>query len=214
MTNKTFNKLLTEVSVPVLAELLVFLVFLDKGRFGVFLDKPEEDPRGPLFGVEVEKLGSTFGLRLTNIVVELGILQADNQPNQVHPLDNQILDCIVDFVVNGFPNEFDHQVNQLRISVSLTQQVKIRQNSLQKCEKVIPFFLSNRKLKRSRNRNQNMHHGHQVFISPNFGQDRLYREPGFVLMTDDGADDFFVKFDKFVAFGASDHRDDDDFFDL
>jgi len=59
-----------------------------------------------------------------------------------------------------------------------------------------------------------MHHGNQVFIGSDFCRNRVDREPCFVLVSDDDADDLFVKFDEFIVFGASDHGDDDDLFDL
>lgn len=67
--NQNFNKFLTKMSIPKLAEFFILITFLDENGFSMLLNKPIENSSGPFFGMEIIELRSAFGLWLTDIVI-------------------------------------------------------------------------------------------------------------------------------------------------
>lgn len=109
--DKDFDKFLSKIQVPVVAELFVLLIFFYESRFSVFLNESEEYSCGPFFSMEIEKLRGSFCFWLGNIFVKLRVLQIDDEGNQVHPVNYQLFHSIINFIMYGFPEEFGHKVN-------------------------------------------------------------------------------------------------------
>ena len=63
--------------------------------------------------MEIEEFWSSISFWFTDVIVELGIGQVNNQGDDVHPLTHQFLDGIVDFIMGGFPQKFHHEINEL-----------------------------------------------------------------------------------------------------
>jgi hypothetical protein len=125
----------------------------------VFLEESEQNSCGPFFCMEIEKLRSSFGLRFIDVIVELRIGKVDNKGDDVHPLRHQLFDGIVNFIMSGFPQKFHHEVNELTISVSLSEEVEIREHLFKECEEEFPFIFGNTELEGCGDGYQNMHHG-------------------------------------------------------
>lgn len=116
--------------------------------------------------------------------------------------------------MDGLPQEFCDQIDQLGVGVSLSQCVQIGHNFLKKFEEVASFFLGDGELEGGGYSDQDLHHCNKVLISLDFRHDSINWKPGFVLMANDNSNDFLIEFDELITFGASDHCQDQDFLDL
>jgi len=76
--DEDFDKLLTIITVPILTELFILLVFLQSSDFGMFLNESHENSCCPLFSVEVKEFRCTFSLRLIDVIVKIRIGEINN----------------------------------------------------------------------------------------------------------------------------------------
>lgn len=69
----------------------------------MFLNESEQDPGGPFFGVEIKELRCAFGFGFVDMIIKLWVFQIHDHCNQVHPVNTELLNLVIDLIVNSFP---------------------------------------------------------------------------------------------------------------
>ena len=201
--NYGIHKSICIVFIPHLGKLRVLNGGAKNIFFCVFLDEPHQNPCGPFFAMEVEKLRSTFVLEIIHFHVL--VLSGDSEEDELHPRVGKHLDFLRDIVVNCFIENLQGKIDDLRISNIVLDSIEnFRKDCIQKLAIVVALFLDYTELKVCANSENTMEHRRDVLVSLQLLHNLLHGNPILVFETDHIAQDFPIQFDQHVFLGTTD----------